>query len=71
MVDEKKGFIIYKDWCITILEHMEDSTDPLTDAELGKLMKCVFLYQAYGEDISKELPKHIRYLASLMFLIVT
>lgn len=62
MVDEKKGFIIYKDWCITILEHMEDSTDPLTDAELGKLMKCVFLYQAYGEDTSKELPKHIRYL---------
>lgn len=62
MVEEKKGFIIYKDWCITILEHMEDSTDPLTDSELGKLMKCVFLYQAYGEDTSKELPKHIRYL---------
>jgi hypothetical protein len=62
MVDEKKGFIIYKDWCLTILELMKDNEDPLTHSELGMLMEAVFSYQSNGEDLSKNLPKHIRFL---------
>ena len=62
MSEEKKGFIIYKDWCLTIIELMDDESDELTDDELGKLMKCVFKYQALGEDTSKSLPKHVKFL---------
>ena len=62
MSEEKKGFIIYKDWCLTVLELMDDEKDELTDAELGQLMKCVFCYQALGEDTSSSMPKHVKFL---------
>lgn len=62
MLGEKKGFLIYKDWCLTILELMKDDEDPLTHKELGMLMEAVFSYQSTGEDLSKNLPKHIRFL---------
>lgn len=62
MGDEKKGFVLYKDWCSTVLEIMADESDPLTHEELGMLMQCVFFFQVNGEDTSKELPKHIRFL---------
>lgn len=62
MGDEKKGFVLYKDWCSTVLEIMADESDPLTHEELGMLMQCVFTFQVNGEDTSKELPKHIRFL---------
>jgi hypothetical protein len=62
MSENKKGFVIYKDWCLTILELMKDNEDPLTHYELGLLMEAVFVYQSIGEDLSKILPKHIRFL---------
>jgi hypothetical protein len=62
MLEEKKGFLIYKDWCLTILDLMKDNEDPLTHSELGMLMEAVFSYQSLGEDLSKNLPKHIRFL---------
>lgn len=62
MLEEKKGFLIYKDWCLTILELMKDDEDPLTHSELGILMEAVFTYQSIGEDLSNKLPKHIRFL---------
>lgn len=62
MSTEKKGFVIYKDWCLTILALMKDDQDPLTHVELGQFMEAIFTYQATGEDISQSLPKHIRFL---------
>ena len=62
MSTEKKGFVIYKDWCLTILALMKDDEDPLTHVELGQLMEAIFTLQSTGEDISQSLPKHIRFL---------
>ena len=46
MSENKKGFVIYKDWCLTILELMKDNEDPLTHYELGLLMEAIFVYQS-------------------------
>ena len=62
MLENKKGFVLYKDWCLTILDLMKDSQDPLSHTELGMLMEAIFTYQSLGEDISQSLPKHIRFL---------
>jgi hypothetical protein len=62
MSEDKKGFVLYKDWAITILEHMDDESDPLSPSEAGLLLKAILKYQAFGEDSRNELPKHLRYL---------
>jgi hypothetical protein len=62
MPEDKKGFVLYKDWAITILEHMDDEADPLSPSEAGLFFKAILKYQAFGEDSRHELPKHLRYL---------
>jgi Family of unknown function (DUF6291) len=59
--EDKKGFVLYKDWCLTVLEWTEDVEDPLTDSEFAALMKCVFRYQSLGEDTSNSLPRNVRF----------
>jgi hypothetical protein len=60
VLDSKKGFVLYKDWCNSILEMIKEND--LSHEELGLVMEAVFVLHTTGENTLSELPRPLRFL---------